>query len=104
MSISEKIEELKQKLALLGKLVFLVFFYQTVNEFRNYKILIFNSDGDRKAFRENSEWIQNKNHEKIDQLRKENKDLRLKLKDILEVCFSELHISKKFPTKYSNIS
>lgn len=41
-------------------------------------------DGDRKAFRENSEWIQNKNREKVEQLRKENKDLRLKLKDLLE--------------------
>jgi len=57
MSMSEKIEELKQKLALL--------------------------DGDRKAFHENAEWTKRKNHEKIDQLRKENKDLRFHLKDLL---------------------
>ena len=55
---SEKIEELKHKLALL--------------------------DGDRKAFNENAEWTKKKNHEKVDQLRKENKELRLKLKDFLE--------------------
>lgn len=57
MSINERIEELKQKLALL--------------------------DGDRKAFHENAEWTKKKNHEKIEQLRKENVDLRLKLKDLL---------------------
>lgn len=59
MSVSERIEELKQKLALL--------------------------DGDRKAFHENAEWTKKKNHEKIDQLRKENVDLRFKLKELLAV-------------------
>lgn len=57
-SVSEKIEELKQKLALL--------------------------DGDRKAFHENAEWTKRKNQEKVEQLRKENKDLRFKLQDLLE--------------------
>lgn len=46
-------------------------------------------DGDRKAFKENAEWTKNKNHEKIEQLRKENKDLRMKLKDLLEVSLFE---------------
>ena len=42
-------------------------------------------DGDRKAYHENAEWTKKKNQEKVEQLRKENKDLRLKLKDLLAV-------------------
>ena len=42
-------------------------------------------DGDRKAFNENAEWTKRKNQEKIEQLRKDNKELRLKLKERLEV-------------------
>lgn len=61
LSLGEQIEELKQKQALL--------------------------DGDRKAFHENAEWTKKKNQEKVEQLRKENKDLRLKLKDLLAVIY-----------------
>ena len=51
-----------------------------------YFIFIINFvDGDRKAFHENAEWTKRKNQEKIDQLRKETKDLRFKLKDLNEV-------------------
>lgn len=51
-------------------------------------MLYFKIDGDRKAFSENAEWTKKKNHEKIEQLRKENKDLRFKLKDLIEVIKS----------------
>ncbi|RNA22272.1 coiled-coil domain-containing protein [Brachionus plicatilis] len=73
LSISEKIEELKQKLALL--------------------------DGDRKAFTENAEWTKRKNHEKIEQLRKENKELRHKLKDLIEG--DEKVLNKAFSGRHS---
>lgn len=53
-------------------------------------------DGDRKAFHENAEWTKKKNHEKIEQLRKENVDLRLKLKDLLEVTLTTFE--SKTPT------
>lgn len=42
-------------------------------------------DGDRKAFHENAEWTKRKNHEKVEKLRGENKELRFKLKDLLAV-------------------
>ncbi len=42
-------------------------------------------DGDRKAYTENAEWTKKKNQEKIEQLRKENKDIRLGLQELLEV-------------------
>jgi len=78
-TVSEKIEELKQKLALLGILEIL-----KLKSFSFINLFI-NKDGDRKAFHENAEWTKRKNQEKVEQLRKENKDLRFKLQDLLEV-------------------
>jgi hypothetical protein len=80
-TVSEKIEELKQKLALLGILEILDLKLKSFS-FIN---LFINKDGDRKAFHENAEWTKRKNQEKVEQLRKENKDLRFKLQDLLEV-------------------
>ena len=45
-------------------------------------------DGDRKAFHENAEWTKRKNHEKVEKLRKENNELRFRLKDLLAVSGS----------------
>ena len=87
-SVNEKIEELKQKLALLGTFNLFGYLRQKVlNYWENFQfcVKLYEIDGDRKAFHENAEWTKRKNQEKIEQLRKENKDLRFKLQDLLEV-------------------
>lgn len=46
----------------------------------------FISEGDRKAYHENSKWTLKQNKDSIAHLRKENKVLRKKLSDCLAVC------------------
>ena len=58
-NVAEEIDELKSKIALL--------------------------EGDRKAYYESSQWNIKQNKEQISQKRKENNELRKKLKDSLAV-------------------
>ena len=73
LTIAEEIEELKRKITLLGKYI------------QCYLILIMCvcvcvcADGDKKAYKESSQWTIHQNKDIISQLRQENKMLRAKL-------------------------
>lgn len=71
-SFAEDIEELKRKIALLGTMLI----YHTTRVI--FITLVF-SDGDKKAYYENTQWEMQRNRAKIQQLRDENKLLRDKL-------------------------
>ena len=78
-NVSEEIEELKRRIALLGWYNGALCRVRSVCECR------FSADGDKKAYSESSQWGIKQNKELISKLRAENKYLRAKLSNRMKV-------------------
>ena len=77
LTVAEEIEELKRKITLLGKRK-----YVLIRRELHCTCL----DGDKKAYKESSQWTMRQNKDVISQLRQENKILRAKLSKKMMVC------------------
>ena len=80
-SIKEEIRELKKKLTLLGD-------YSISKDILCLFNFIIYSDGDKRAYFENTQWEMEKNRSCIQQLRQENKQLRAQLAKKMVVCIT----------------
>lgn len=79
LTVAEEIEELKRKITLLGEI------FTGVNACMHHTSCDMYTDGDKKAYKESSQWTIRQNKDIISQLRQENKILRANLSKKMKV-------------------
>ncbi len=84
-NVTDEIDELKRRIALIGKLP------PAYKRCAYLYMVCWSSDGDRKAYSESSQWAIKQNKELIAQLRAENKQIRTKLSNRMKA--SHMHIT-----------